>query len=74
MAESRIPEHDRSALSRALSSGIMSCNLLMVRRGQSCAQQFLRMRCRFAEDRLSRSLFTHKLYAYGIDLTGLGPA
>jgi hypothetical protein len=34
----------------------------------------LRVRCRFREDRLPRELFIRKLYQYGVDLKGLGPA
>lgn len=35
---------------------------------------YLRMRVKFAEDKLSREVFHYKLYAYGIRLKGLSPA
>ena len=34
----------------------------------------LKVRCRFADDELSRSLFDYNLFKVGINLTGLGPA
>lgn len=34
----------------------------------------LRVRCRFAEDNLSREFFNEKLFSYGITLKGLAPA
>jgi len=34
----------------------------------------LKVRCRFANDEMSRSLFEYNLYKIGIELTGLGPS
>jgi hypothetical protein len=42
--------------------------------GESISCDFtgkLRVNCRFAQDRLSKELFTHWLYAFGIELKGL---
>jgi len=35
---------------------------------------YLRMRCRFAYDKLPRELFTTMRFNYGVELKGLGPA